>query len=125
MPALLKSMFICGKLFCTNKAVFSTSSWLHKSHNIVLKPSNSTSASAALFLPKIITVFSCFINARGDIRQATSYEEDAVIRDKLVINTEMTFYTRYGDLVGRVAGFITIMLSLSSISRRLVERKTK
>ncbi len=50
---------------------------------------------------------SCFINQRGDISQATEWEEDAVISDYLPVNTRLTFYTRNGDYLARFAMWIS------------------
>lgn len=54
------------------------------------------------------TGVSCFINQRGDIQQATAYEEMAVINQDIYFNEVTTFYVRYGDLIGRIALLLTL-----------------
>lgn len=61
------------------------------------------------------TGISCFINQRGDISQPTGWWEEAVISQPVNKNTEITFYTRYGDYIARSAIFISIFLLLWTI----------
>ena len=56
---------------------------------------------------------SCFINARGDVQQATAYGTDAVIRERIKLSKEVTFYAKYGEIVGFGAIFLTGILFLS------------
>ncbi len=69
------------------------------------------------------TGISCFIDQRGDIYQATKYWEDAVIRRKINLNDELTFYVKYGDYIGRGAYFGTAMLLLITLSLWFRNRK--
>ena len=58
------------------------------------------------------TGISCFINQRGDVLQWLSWwERDSIIAE-LNVNTKLTFYTKYGDYIGRIAFFIGIFLVL-------------
>ncbi len=59
------------------------------------------------------TGISCFINQRGDVEQATDYGVDAVIRSKIELNTEVTFYAKFGEIIGLTALFLAGMLFLS------------
>jgi apolipoprotein N-acyltransferase len=61
------------------------------------------------------TGVSCFINQRGDVEQATLYGEDAVIRSRIELNKEVTFYAKYGEIIGYTAIFLTGMLLLSYV----------
>jgi apolipoprotein N-acyltransferase len=56
---------------------------------------------------------SCFINMRGDVEQATKYGEDAVIRSRVELNKEETFYAKYGEIIGYSALFLAGMAFLS------------
>ncbi len=56
---------------------------------------------------------SCFINRRGDVEQATNYGVDAVIRSKIELNKEVTFYAKYGEIIGFTALFLAGLLFLS------------
>lgn len=53
---------------------------------------------------------SCFINQRGDIRMATQYETDAVIRDKVNYSQEKTFYSRHGDYIILLTAILSVIM---------------
>ena len=57
---------------------------------------------------------SCFINQRGDITQATQWWTEGVIISTLNSNDKMTFYSKNGDWLGRLAAAISVLLLLSS-----------
>lgn len=59
------------------------------------------------------TGISGFIDPRGVIRQATEYEQTAAIRSSLPFTTGYTFYTRWGDLIGRIASFAGVIFVLN------------
>ncbi len=61
----------------------------------------------------------CFINRRGDIRAKTSYGEMGVVRDSIHLNDKHTLYNVWGDLIGRVSLFLTGLLLLRSIAKRI------
>ena len=63
------------------------------------------------------TGISAFINQRGDIMQATAWWQPASIKSTMRANTELTFYVRYGDYLGRVAILLSIFLSLYAFVR--------
>ncbi|MFZ4413868.1 MAG: apolipoprotein N-acyltransferase, partial [Bacteroidales bacterium] len=63
------------------------------------------------------TGISCFINQRGDVLQRTTYWTPSVIRQTLHVNNEITFYVKYGDYIGRIALFSSILLLLLSVLR--------
>jgi len=70
------------------------------------------------------TGISAFINQRGDIEQPTAYEEAVAIRQKIYLNSEETFYVRWGDLIARVAIFTSIILLLNTfVKSRLAKQK--
>jgi apolipoprotein N-acyltransferase len=60
------------------------------------------------------TGISCFINQRGDVMQPQPWATDAVIRQEIMANDELTFYAKNGDLIGRVAVFITVILVIAA-----------
>jgi apolipoprotein N-acyltransferase len=65
------------------------------------------------------TGISCFVDERGVISQKTKYGEQAVIRGEITINNKITFYTKYGDVIGRVMLLLAIIsLLLAFISKR-------
>jgi apolipoprotein N-acyltransferase len=65
------------------------------------------------------TGISCFVDERGVISQKTKYGVQAVISSKITINDKITFYTKYGDVIGRVMLLLAIIsLLLAFISKR-------
>ena len=58
---------------------------------------------------------SCFINARGDVEQPTDYGADAVIRQRIKLSKEVTFYAQYGEIIGFGALFLTGVFLLSHV----------
>lgn len=60
---------------------------------------------------------SCFINARGDVLQEGAYGEAVALRGKVSLNANETFYTSYGDLLGRIGLFLAGLLFLNMIVR--------
>lgn len=65
------------------------------------------------------TGVSCFINSRGDIYHATNYNEQIAIRDEIYLRNDRTFYSIYGDLIGRVSILLTGWLLLSMLANGL------
>lgn len=61
---------------------------------------------------------SCFVNQRGDIQQATKWWVPAAIRGTLNLNSEQTFYTRYGNVLGRSFSFVAALLILFTFVKR-------
>jgi apolipoprotein N-acyltransferase len=68
---------------------------------------------------------SCFINQKGDVIKATNWWESAVIKDEINLNNELTFYSKHGDLLGRVFAAIAVLLLLWSWTIKIKERFTK
>ncbi|MFQ5446538.1 MAG: apolipoprotein N-acyltransferase [Saprospiraceae bacterium] len=68
------------------------------------------------------TGISCFLNQRGDILQPTIYGEAAAIRGTIKFNDEITFYVRWGDLIGRVAVLMTAILLLNALVRGYLQK---
>ncbi len=61
------------------------------------------------------TGISAFINQRGDISQATPYGQTAVIKAKLNPNDQLTFYALHGDIIGRIAAFISALFLIKAL----------
>jgi apolipoprotein N-acyltransferase len=64
---------------------------------------------------------SAFINQRGDISQATAYGKAAAIKAKIYLNNEITFYVRYGDLIGRLALLTTLLLLTNTLVKSVMK----
>lgn len=58
---------------------------------------------------------SAFINQKGDILQATNYEEEAAVSGMMKFNDTKTFYVQWGDIIGRLAIYIFALLLLNTI----------
>jgi apolipoprotein N-acyltransferase len=61
------------------------------------------------------TGISAFINQKGEILNKTQWWVPCAIKNTLKANTEITFYVKYGDYIGRLSGFLTIFLFLYTI----------
>ncbi|MBU2651515.1 MAG: apolipoprotein N-acyltransferase [Bacteroidetes bacterium] len=69
------------------------------------------------------TGISCFISQKGEVFQKTEYWVPAAIRQKINANDKITFYTRYGDYIARVAVFFTFILLLYSLAAKTIKRR--
>jgi len=58
------------------------------------------------------TGVSCFINQRGDVIKPTKYWVEAGIKGNINMNDYITFYVKYGDFIGRISFFISILILL-------------
>ncbi len=65
---------------------------------------------------------SGFINQRGDISHATEWWVEDVIRTTVNLNSEQTFYTTYGDVLGRSFGFVAVLLLLFTFVKRFKKK---
>jgi apolipoprotein N-acyltransferase len=69
------------------------------------------------------TGVSSFINQRGDVLQKLDWWKRGVIVEKLNVNTKLTFFTKHGDYIGRLAFFIGLFLIVSLIVKILLPSK--
>jgi len=70
------------------------------------------------------TGISAFINARGEVIKQTAYNTQTVLQGKIAPRTEITFYVRYGDIIARWAGFLTVLFLLLALSGRFKNKIT-
>jgi len=61
------------------------------------------------------TGISCFINPLGEVLQATEWWKPAVIQQRITLDNNKTFYTKYGDYIARAAFYLSIMLIIYSL----------
>lgn len=65
---------------------------------------------------------SAFINQRGDIVKSLPYDEKGFLRGEVHLNSELTPYTKSGDVVGRIAlilaGVMTAFYFMSLILKK-------
>lgn len=60
------------------------------------------------------TGISAFINQRGDISQLTKYNEAIAIRGNIQLNEEKTFYVERGDIIAKLAIFLSVLFLLNT-----------
>ena len=61
---------------------------------------------------------SAFVDALGNISQPTSWWRPAVIQQELPLYKDITFYTIYGNYIGRLAAFVAAILFFYGIAKR-------
>ena len=71
------------------------------------------------------TGISCFINQRGDVIQKTEWWKQTAIKGIVNKNKELTFYSRFGDLIGKLASLILSVLLIFKVIERVVKRIRK
>ena len=70
-------------------------------------------------LLKILSIIRCantgisgLIHPDGKIIEQTNWDEEIGINVKVPLNEKVTFYNRYGDFIGRISSFVTVLLQL-------------
>ncbi len=71
------------------------------------------------------TGISCIINQRGEIENKLDYDVIGAIKGVVNKNDSITFFVKYGDLIGRVCEFLFLGLLLLSITNYLKSKKSK
>ena len=62
------------------------------------------------------TGISCFIDQRGEIISELGWNERGALQANLNRNTEITFFVRYGDVLGRISLFLVIALFIYALT---------
>lgn len=62
---------------------------------------------------------SCFINQRGDVLQQSDWWTETALRETVKLNKEKTVYSQQGDGIGRVFAFVSCLLILLAIVRKI------
>ncbi|MCX7697087.1 MAG: apolipoprotein N-acyltransferase [Bacteroidales bacterium] len=70
------------------------------------------------------TGISGAIDQRGNILIQTKYWEPAGFTVTLYANDQITFYVKYGDYLGRISVFASLLIVLATISFSLIRRKS-
>ncbi len=65
------------------------------------------------------TGISSVINQRGDVIKTTPYWEEAAFRTDIQLNESKTFYTTYGDVIGRSFAFVFFLLLAYTVVKYL------
>lgn len=71
------------------------------------------------------TGISALINQRGEVLESTAYWEDDVICQKLKPNSEITFYVKYGDYIGRMGLFACVLLLIIALIAKILKKGKK
>jgi len=75
------------------------------------------------------TGISCFIDPFGNMVLKTEINEREFINSKIGIKKDMTFYTKYGDLIGIISLYFSVILILTGVmlnfSGKAIRRKAK
>ncbi len=69
------------------------------------------------------TGISSLINQKGQVLQRTNYWEPDALRGELNVNDKITFYTRHGDYIARIAYFFSLLVFLYTLTRIIMARK--
>ncbi len=64
------------------------------------------------------TGISCFINQRGDILKELTWWERGAIKASINLNNRITFYSRFGDYIGRAGFYLAILLLLANLTKQ-------
>ena len=68
------------------------------------------------------TGISCFIDQTGVIHQPTSWWTPVAIRATLLANDRITLYVRFGEVIGRLAVCLAVLIILANLWQRIVRR---
>lgn len=68
------------------------------------------------------TGISSFIDINGNIVQQSKYWEPTALYGEVTSSTKITFFTQYGDYIGRTFAFLSIVLFLSTLVRKKTEK---
>jgi apolipoprotein N-acyltransferase len=60
------------------------------------------------------TGISGVINANGEVLECTNWDEVICIATDVQLNNETTFYSKFGDYIGRLSVFMAFMLMITS-----------
>lgn len=69
------------------------------------------------------TGISCWVDARGVIHDRTAWWQPAAFRAQLPLNPALTFYARIGDLIGRTAWALLLVLVVRLLAAHLQQRR--
>jgi len=65
---------------------------------------------------------SGFISARGDVGATLGWDRRGTLTAELPLSDEMTFYTRYGDYIGRISEYVMLLCVLYYMAYRVKRR---
>ncbi len=69
------------------------------------------------------TGISCVINQYGQVFQPQAYNTKAAFNASLKANNELTFYAKYGDILGRISWLLSFVFISFIIRKSVVEKR--
>jgi len=69
------------------------------------------------------TGISAFINQRGDVVQHTQWWVRTALKQNINLNSDLTFYVRYGDYLPKAASLVAALLIAMILVRKRVKQK--
>ena len=63
------------------------------------------------------TGVSALIDPEGHVVARTAWWEPALLQGTVGLSNEQTFFVKYGDMVGRVAVFLFLLLAAAAVFR--------
>lgn len=71
------------------------------------------------------TGISCIINQRGEVEQQIGWWQRGAISASINANDKITFYTKYGDYLARMAAFVAGILIVIAVVARFRKKSSK
>jgi len=71
------------------------------------------------------TGISSFIDQRGNFLKQTNWNERIAIREKLNLNTELTYFARNGNVIGKTSLFFSALVLLAILVQVVLKRNDK
>jgi apolipoprotein N-acyltransferase len=71
------------------------------------------------------TGISAFIEIDGKIRKKLPYGKEGVLQAAITPNDKITFYSRWGDLIGRISLFVVIVLLMQLLYQIFADRRDR
>lgn len=71
------------------------------------------------------TGISCFINQRGEVMMRSNYGEATALSSEINLNDELTFYTKHGDYIAKIAGYLCIFILAFALYKTSLWKRTK
>lgn len=69
------------------------------------------------------TGISGFINEKGDVMMQSKWDEAIALKADLPLNNKLSFYSKHGDIIGRMAFFGSIVLLLFQFMKRFLKKR--
>jgi len=64
------------------------------------------------------TGISAIINSKGELVKSLGYEQQGSIKENINLNSNKTFYVKFGDYINRIAQFLALFIFLFAITKK-------